>query len=172
MSKYQSGPADLLKGNPDFAAIFQIELYRLFRRFTDDADKHLLAVKIFMDSDLCLLADKPLEIAYAFERPLETGRRHFEMIGMIDQILDIKELSDLATDIGTMIDGDAFFPVDEKTQDPPMPFPAELDIDQLQPHRRQKDLSEGPNLVYYMITHIVIALSRPTGNFRTNNLIL
>ena len=125
-----------------------------------------------MDPDLRLLADKPLEIAYAFQRSLEAGRRHFEVIGMIDQILDIKELSDLTTDIGTVIDGHAFFPVDKETQDPAMSFPAELDIDQFQPQRRQKDPGEGSNLVCYVITHIFIALSRPIGTFRQNYLIL
>lgn len=171
-SEHQSGPADLIKGDTNSAPILEIELYRLFRRFTDDSDKDLLTVKVFMDSDLRLLAEKAFEIAYAFQRPLEAGRRHFEVIGMIDHILDIKELSDLTTDIGTMIDGDAFFPVYKETQDPAMSFPAELDIDQFQSHRRQKDLSECSNLVRNVITHIFIALSQPTGTFRKNNLIL
>ncbi len=66
-----------------------------------------------MHPDLRLLADKPLEIAHAFQRPLKAGGRHFEVIGMTYQILDIKELSDLTADIGTVIDSDAFFPIDE-----------------------------------------------------------
>ncbi len=53
-----------------------------------------------------------------------------------------------------------------------MSFPAELDIDQFQSHRRQEALSKVPHLVYYVITHIFIVLSQPTGNFRTNDLIL
>jgi hypothetical protein len=67
------------------------------------------------------------------------------VIGVVDDVLYIKEITGFPAHLGTVVEGDALFLVNHEAQNPPVPFPAKLNIKKFQSHRRKQRFGKFPD---------------------------
>jgi len=104
------------------------------------------ALNWFLDSNFDCLANISLEMLIPTQRAIEAGRRHLQVIMIMNDISYIHRVAHYSADFGTIINRNAVLPININPQYPTMRFPAVLHLYNLHAFSTNQRVREVPNL--------------------------